>query len=126
MTASGSSAVRVKQFRHSRFIRQTSARHTLLASDHTAQEVNVRSLMTGIVLIVVTTIAAIAQTNATDGAIDGFVQDETGAYVPGASVAVKNLFTGVESTTKTDNAGYYRLPLLKIGEYEVVINSSGF
>src|SRR5262249_39184527 len=78
-----------------------------------------------IVLVLFAATASHAQTNATDGAIDGFVQDETGAYIPSANVTVRNILTGVEMLTQTDSAGYYRLPLLKIGEYEVRIAAPG-
>ena len=85
-----------------------------------------RSLLAQICLVLLLTPILYSQTNATDGAIDGFVQDETNAFIPGAAVTVKNLLTGVETTTQTDSAGYYRLPLLKIGEYEVHIEVAGF
>src|SRR5437588_2829455 len=69
---------------------------------------------------------AFAQTNATDAAIDGYVQDQTGGYVTNAQVFARNLGTNIEVSTVTNELGYYRFPLLKIGEYEVRVTAAGF
>ncbi|MEZ5356778.1 MAG: TonB-dependent receptor [Bryobacteraceae bacterium] len=70
--------------------------------------------------------AGFAQSNASDGAIDGFVQDESGAFLSGAKVTVRNIHTNVETEALTNGSGYYRMPLLRIGEYEVKAQAAGF
>lgn len=59
-------------------------------------------------------------------AISGRVTDPTGAVVSGATVAVKNVDTGVTRTTMTDDAGRYSALALPVGEYEVRISKQGF
>ncbi len=67
-----------------------------------------------------------AQTNATDAAMDGYVQDASGAFVANAKVMARNIDTNQEHETQTSNDGYYRFPLLKSGPYELQVTSAGF
>jgi hypothetical protein len=69
---------------------------------------------------------AFAQTEATGGAIEGSVTDQSGAVVPGAQVTARNLATGLTRSMTTDSTGYYRIPALPVGEYEVTVQASGF
>ncbi len=66
-----------------------------------------------------------AQT-AVDGAIGGTVADHAGAVVPGATVTVRSNQTNALQTTKTDEAGYYRVIHLRPGTYDVTISGPGF
>jgi hypothetical protein len=61
-------------------------------------------------------VMARAQSNATDGALDGFVRDPSGASVPAARVIALNLGTNQVQETDTDRQGYFRFPLLQVGE----------
>lgn len=70
--------------------------------------------------------AAFSQSNATDAALDGYVFDPTSSTVSGARVVARNLTTNLESSTVTNEQGYYRFPLLKIGEYEISVSQQGF
>lgn len=83
-------------------------------------------LISWVLFCTVAASAAWAQSNASDGAMDGFVQDETGAFISAAKVVARNIGTNVETEAMTDEAGYYRMPLLRIGEYEVRISAAGF
>src|SRR5437868_884448 len=60
------------------------------------------------------------------GTILGTVTDPQGAVVVGATVTARNLDTGIERSTVTDDAGNYSLPELPIGRYEVKVQASGF
>ena len=60
------------------------------------------------------------------GTILGTVTDPSGAVVAGATVAVKNLGTGLVRTTETSADGSYSLPELPIGAYSVTITQTGF
>jgi hypothetical protein len=67
-----------------------------------------------------------AQSNASDAAMDGYVQDATSARIAGAQVAARNVNTNVELLATTNSEGYYRFPLLKVGEYELKVAATGF
>jgi hypothetical protein len=71
-------------------------------------------------------LTARAQSQATGGAIEGTVTDESGAVLPGANITVRNTATGVARETVTDQAGLYRAPLLPVGSYEVTAALTGF
>ena len=60
------------------------------------------------------------------GSILGTVTDPNGAVVSGAKVSAKNLATGLERSTTTDDAGNYTVAELPIGRYEVRVEQSGF
>ncbi|PYQ09121.1 MAG: TonB-dependent receptor [Acidobacteria bacterium] len=60
------------------------------------------------------------------GQVSGFVRDEQGGFVPGATVKVTNQQTRLEHTYTTDNSGYYIAPALLPGVYEVAVELSGF
>ena len=61
-----------------------------------------------------------------NGSIVGTVHDGTGAVVPGATVTVTNIGTGVVSTRTTNDSGDYEVPALRVGQYNVVITHPGF
>src|SRR2546430_17054867 len=62
----------------------------------------------------------------TNGVISGTVTDPSGAALPGATVQVKNVGTGVIRTVITNEVGRYRVPDLLVGQYEVQRTLSGF
>ena len=66
---------------------------------------------------------AVAQTGAS---IQGLAQDETSAVLPGVDITVRNLNTGIERTTITDDEGRYRLANLTLGDYELQASLPGF
>src|ERR1700684_1706832 len=56
----------------------------------------------------------------------GTVTDASGAVVPGASVQVTNVDTGVRQTVTTDSQGRYTVVDLLVGNYEVQASAPGF
>ncbi len=58
--------------------------------------------------------------------ISGKVEDATGAAVGGASVTVKNPETGATRIVTTDEAGFYRVLSLPVGQQEVRAEKPGF
>jgi hypothetical protein len=60
------------------------------------------------------------------GTLNGTVQDQTGAVVPGATVTATNIATGVATKTTTTSAGAYTLPYLPYGTYTIKATASGF
>src|SRR6204780_2241766 len=82
----------------------------------------------GLILAVVASVPpseAVAQ-GETTCAIVGQVRDTTNAVVPGATVAISNLETGLRRTAKTDDAGRFNFPQLKPGIYSVKAEAQGF
>ncbi len=67
-----------------------------------------------------------AQSNASDAAIDGYVRDASAAVIAKAKVTVRNLQTDVRFETETNNDGYFRFPLLRVGLYELTASAPGF
>jgi hypothetical protein len=60
------------------------------------------------------------------GTIQGQVSDATGAPIPGASIQIVQVETGVSSRVQTDNGGRYFVPSLRVGRYEIAISRQGF
>ncbi len=69
---------------------------------------------------------AFAQAAAVNAEIAGIVLDPSGAAVQNATVRVENLGTGYERTATTTSAGFYRVPLLPLGEYSLTVEADGF
>jgi hypothetical protein len=67
-----------------------------------------------------------AQNVVLTGALGGRVTDQSAAVVPGASVVVRNLATGVEQTAATNHTGLYRFPVLMPGNYSITASLKGF
>jgi hypothetical protein len=60
------------------------------------------------------------------GSISGTVRDQSGAVIPAATVVALNVRTGVKQTARTDTRGFYSFTELPIGEYEILIQKTGF
>jgi hypothetical protein len=76
--------------------------------------------------VLMVTAAAPGRAQTFRGAILGTVTDATGAAVPGATVTVRNVDTGLLRTTETQGDGGYRVPELPIGTYDVTVEKTGF
>ena len=68
----------------------------------------------------------LAQSNASDAAIDGYVRDASGGGVAGAQIRIRNLQTNGENATNSNQEGYYRFPLVRVAEYELRASAPGF
>jgi len=62
----------------------------------------------------------------TTATLFGSVDDSTGAVVPGASVTITNVETGIATTQTTTGAGEYRFDLVPVGTYSIAVTASGF
>jgi hypothetical protein len=58
--------------------------------------------------------------------LTGRVSDPSAAVIPGAQVHISNEATGVSRTVTSDEAGYFTVPLLDPGTYQVIVNVAGF
>lgn len=69
---------------------------------------------------------ATAQSQATNGTIEGTIRDHSGGVLPGVSVTLVNTDTGASRTVVSNESGLYRAPLLPLGTYRVEAELSGF
>ena len=69
---------------------------------------------------------ALAQSTAANGTIEGTISDTSGGVLPGVTVTITNVDTGVERSLTTNEKGLYRAPLLPLGKYRVVAELQGF
>jgi hypothetical protein len=69
-------------------------------------------------------LAAAAQTDA--GRISGTVRDSSNAFVPGATVVVRNEKTGESRTVETNDKGYFIATPLKPSAYTITVRKQGF
>jgi hypothetical protein len=58
--------------------------------------------------------------------LTGTVKDSSGAVVPGAEVAARNVETGQATTAQTNPSGIYSISFLNPGQYEVSCGQAGF
>jgi hypothetical protein len=56
----------------------------------------------------------------------GYVRDNSGAVVPGASVTLTDEQTKTSVTAQTNALGSYEFPDVKIGQYQVIAKAAGF
>ena len=66
------------------------------------------------------------QALAQEATIVGTVTDPTGATVPNASIAIKNIDTGQVTQFSSNEVGQFVAPGLHIGRFTVVVEASGF
>jgi len=78
----------------------------------------------GFVLLALLAGAVSAQT--ISGVIAGRVRDAQGKGIGAVSINVRNPATGRSYVTSTDSEGYYRIPEIPPGEYEVLAENAGY
>jgi hypothetical protein len=79
-----------------------------------------------VLYLALSSVGAMAQTQASTGQIAGMVTDSQGAAIANARVKAINVQTGLESTITTNQDGLYRLVLLPPGIYNVTAEANGF
>ena len=64
----------------------------------------------------------------TTGKIEGVLKDPQGAVIPGATVSVQSAgsTTGYQKTVTTDDNGYFIIPNVPVGNYNVTVSKTGF
>ena len=77
-------------------------------------------------VVVASLLPRLAAAQAVTGTILGTVSDTTGAAVPGATVTLTNLGTGLTRSIVTDAIGDYTVPSLPTGKYRLVAELPGF
>jgi hypothetical protein len=67
-----------------------------------------------------------AQETVNNASVSGRVTDPSGAVVGGATVTARDLDTNLANKTETDDEGRFRFPYLRVGRYEILVESRGF
>ena len=75
-------------------------------------------------LLLLTSRAAYAQVD--EGAINGTVQDSSGAVIPNAQVTLTNTDQGLVLTTQSNAGGEYIFSPVRTGHYKVSVTATGF
>src|ERR1700674_5772680 len=86
----------------------------------------VACFLTFVALVLRLMLPATANAQVAGATLSGTVTDQSGAVVPQASISVKNIDTGITRTSATSAAGFYSVPNLLPGTYEIRTSASGF
>ncbi len=71
-------------------------------------------------------VMVVAAWGSVTGSISGTVNDPSGSAVPNVKVTVQELNTGLVYRTQSDANGYYTLPVLPVGRYDLEVQAQGF
>ncbi len=85
-----------------------------------------RVAVCSVLAVVATCVLLTAQNVVLTGSLGGRVTDQSGAILPGASVVMRNLATGVQQSTETNHDGLYRFPVVMPGTYSITAGLKGF
>src|ERR1051326_3308637 len=83
------------------------------------------TLGTAIVLVIASGPSDVFSQSSTANIV-GVVRDTTGALIPGATINVKHIDSGLTRTVLTSETGTYAVPLLPVGPYEISTTMPGF
>src|SRR5712672_1307954 len=92
----------------------------------------IRTTMTAAYFLTVVTLAcglwltATARAQVAGATLSGTVTDPSGAILPQATISVRNVSTDITRTTTTSAAGFYSVPNLLPGTYDVKASAQGF
>jgi hypothetical protein len=101
---------------------------TKVATSSTQGQRSIKSIALSLAaaLVLVIALASTSSAQTFRGSILGTVTDPNGAVVPGATVTARNVGTGIERSTASDEFGNYTLTELQTGTYQVVVSKTGF
>lgn len=85
-----------------------------------------KRLLLTLIMMLCAASAVLSQAQMSSGDIKGTMKDPTDAVVPGVTITVTNVDTGVERRTVTDSLGNYRFLVLSPGTYELKSEMAGF
>src|SRR3954463_13126804 len=83
-----------------------------------------RTILQCMIALLITAGMTLAQTNT--GQISGTIKDASGGVLPGVTVTVTNVGTGIARTAVTDEKGAYVITNLPVGTYKVAAELQGF
>lgn len=82
------------------------------------------ALLTGLIFASLIHLQAVAQVST--GTILGRASDPKGAVIPGATVKIMNLASGIVTASTTNTDGLFNVPNLQAGHYSVLLSAPGF
>jgi hypothetical protein len=87
-----------------------------------------RRIVFSLLLVAMVTLTFASHSNAqvVGATLSGTVKDASGAAIPSAKVSVKNIATGITREVDADSAGFYTVPNLAPGNYDVSFSAQGF
>jgi hypothetical protein len=77
-------------------------------------------------VLLILPLADLASAQTTGATLQGTISDPQGALLPGVTVVIANVETGLSRTVVTDERGWYRAPALPPGQYELRAELLGF
>src|SRR4029077_13145844 len=84
------------------------------------------SILMPMFFVIGTFFASHAYAQTSGATLSGTVTDQSGGVVPQAAVSIKNVATGIERANTSNAAGFYSVPNLLPGAYEVRASAKGF
>ena len=78
-----------------------------------------------VILALVVLAATSLQAQTVTGTIQGKVTDTSGAVLPGVTVTIRNMETGLERAVVTNNEGFFNAPFLPVGRYRIAAELAG-
>src|ERR1700754_910864 len=75
-------------------------------------------------ILIVSTTSALAQLSS--AALNGVITDSTGAVVAKASAVLRNVDTGIETQTSSNDTGTYRFSNIAPGRYSLKVSAPSF
>lgn len=85
---------------------------------------NFRQALAILGMLILISVPGLSQT--VNGSLSGTVLDQSGAVIPNADVVVKSIDQGTVREFKTDLNGFWRVPSLPPGRYQIEATSKGF
>src|SRR5262245_29524661 len=79
-----------------------------------------------VLLSLLLALATSAAAQTATGTLSGTIRDTTGAVLPGATVTIRNVATGLTRSVVTDGEGRYRIVNVEPGDYELRASLNGF
>src|SRR5438094_4486901 len=92
----------------------------------TLEKLLARTIGVAVILMVCSSSDGLLNAQGTGSTISGTAKDATGAIVPGVTVTVTHVGTGIMRTAISGDAGEYRIPALAIGTYNLEAELPGF
>jgi Carboxypeptidase regulatory-like domain len=75
------------------------------------------------VLLLATLLSVQAHAQVAGGTLSGTISDPSGAVIPDAQISMSNVATGITRNIATDPAGFYTVPNLLPGNYEITVSA---
>jgi outer membrane receptor protein involved in Fe transport len=85
-----------------------------------------RRLCSVLFLLMLVTLYLPLRAQTVDTAIEGTVTDNSGAVIPGATISVLSVATGIGKKAVADSSGEYSVTYLAPGTYDVTVSADGF